>query len=472
MANWGLTLFLGTRWSVVRPDAYYISKSGSDRSGDGSPRKPFATFEGAVAAVGAGQVFVFSSGTYLVGEVGNIAAYADGLVTLDGVGRSYLATNAQLTGFRVQNYVSLGQGGKFLTDCFVKNIGTSGGYNSAQEFRNCVFEDCFKNGVQYAIGSKHIFDHVTVIRSCWDWGGDLRIHRNCHYDVSVPSLIVADVDYFDYNNVQCLINGNATLAQFKASNPSRGQNCIALPPQFNGSGSSNYTLQATSPLRNLSIDGSYVGAYGVGVGFLGLDDAETLTNARWNNGTQQFEAIDAAQPMSVEYLTKDLNRVWALEASQLLGTEDNVDKQTIDATLSYENVAGVATDTPSGSILAGAGYWVSGYDSVSYDGRQYPADNFFYANGAVSTYDVVGTGKVVRLTEIPNIRLMELKYSSTSQGDCDSRNYKLFAVNRKPTYNIAGGRSNGDATFDVASEQPVVARWLKVRVTILPNSVG
>lgn len=502
--NWGPVIFVGTRWSVRRSDAYYVSKAGNDATNNGSPRAPYQTIGRAIAEYDNTIIHpgnpprainvVVSSGTYAEyatpdALVSNIIG--DGLVTCEGFGAAWFCgTVTTLQGLVIQNYRAVFFGGNragALINCRVRQVGmyANGSYYGSYEMTGCLFEDSFLLPDRSRVGGGFV-RRCTFVRSHCDFGfGAVSWEATfCNFRDNTfgPGTIVnvnPQTDYFDYNNMQGQfvsrklgIDAPMSLAQWKASYPGKSDNCIQTVEQFNSPSTGNYTLAQTSPIRNASTEGSFLGAYGVGIDFGGVNDAESLINARWDAGQGEFAPVNPALPMSVEFVTKDTGRVWVLQNSYVTGIEDNIDHQTIDATYSFENVGGVPTDTPSGQIQAGKPYWVTGYDTVSYNGITYANDTFIYGVAGATTYDSAGVGKVVLITETPNIRLMELKYSSTSQGDCDSRSYKLFMVNRAPTYNTSGGRSNGDALFNHEAQEPLSARWLKVKLTILPNTIA
>ena len=503
--NWTSTFFTGTRWSVRKADAFYVSKAGNDLTNDGSPRKPYKTIARAVAEApniitpqGQGVKsyhIVVSSGTYTEGGMDStriLSVTGDGLVTLDGFGAGYVFELGKtlLSMLVIQNYRGVFAGGNAagsLLNCRVLNcpsFATSGNYYNQSTITNCLFVNSLSlEATSIKPYQSIVIDRCTFVNSpcifrIFPTSVSFRNIRNCTLGPASTADVDQD-DYFDYNNVRgSLVNSKKsittpiTLAQWRASNPGKSDNCINTVEDFTSPTTNNYTLMQSSALRNASTEGAYVGCYGVGIDFGGLNDAETLVNARWDTNLNQFVPVDSAQSMSVEFVTKDTGRIWVLKNSYLTGIEDNTDHQTIDATYSYENVNGVPTDTPSGSIVAAKGYWVTGYDTVTYAGSTYANDTFLYGVTGETTYTTTGAGKVVLIIETPNIRLMELKYSSTSQGDCDSRLYKLFAINQQPTYNVAGGRSNGDPAFNYDAPEPLAVRWLKVRITILPNSIA
>lgn len=492
--TWSANQFTSTRWSVIIPTAYYVSKSGNDHANDGSPQRPFRTIGRAILG-GAyfGIIYlsiVIGSGVYNEGITTRDSTpilYGDGLVNLSGQGLYALFSGpATANNISISDFVTLSSHIiPKLHNCQVRNVPQWGNLNTGSfgfisvTWSNCLFINCFATGG--ANWTEGTFTNLTFINSLFYANANANAYTGtvvsaCFFDenstIAEPNDLNVYRRYYNCSVLGSVGSANQSIAQATAQYPLVYRGCVALPANFNNPAAQDYTLAQDSPIRNLSAEGSYVGAYGVGLNFAGVNDAETLVNAVWNNALAQFVPANTALPMSVEFVTKDTGRTWILDGSYLVGIEDNADKQTIDSTLSYQNVNGVAVDTPSGSIAAGKGYWVQGYDTLIYDGLTYNTDTFLYGVAGVSGYQTTGAGKVVLLTEIPNIRLLEMKTSTTSQGDCDSSSYKLYAMNRKPTYNIAGGRSNGDPNFDLNNQEPLLARWIKVRVTILPNSIA
>lgn len=502
---WIASDFTGTRWTYIENKAIYCGPHGNDLN-DGHPARPVRTVARAIVLAkalstahrvqiagtnyNAGYApVVLSSGIYAenFGTIGVHATYliGDGTVVLEGGGASGYtgASNSQvaLNNLTLQNLLFVvynGDSNIYAVNVRFKNITNLHANGSTYQgglFFNCVF----LNGPLYSgqsAGFYGTFEFVncTFINSNFQNNGYTVawIFRACYLDPSTKVSTHASGTISLYNcNVQGLVKG-LTLEAYNTANNNVAGTCINVAPGFNNPAAGDYTLALTSPMRNLAADGSFSGAQGVGVNFGGQADVQLLTNMAYDNGQGGFVLSNTQLKGSVEFVTKDLGRSFVLQEPILGGEEDIIDGETVDAVLSFDADAnGVPNDTTSGNLVAGFTYWVKDYTQVSYNGSTYTAGQFFVCVAGTLTYGTAGTGKVVRLTETPNIRVFEMKTSLISATDCNNKTYQMFVYNRVPTID-SNGRSNGDPLYSSASGVPVAARWIKIRATILPNSLA
>lgn len=493
---WNPADFDKTRWVVRNYNAVYVAKHGDDRN-DGHPRRPAASLNRGVQlalSYGFGTVLL-GSGVYSESAPLNwLTTQGDGFVTLDGAGAGSLSTNGGaggtivLVGLRVQNYNCIFYDGNVGTQNVVfKNLNyivPAGDVGSSQNFFKTLFVDApLLSPTQpgpYTLSTS--FEQCTLINanfsnSLFAQGSSAQfLFRNSYADArsqvggSYQPRPDRRVDYtFQNSNVEGFVCGQR-LADYVAAGHV-AVDCISAAPGFNNPQAQDYTLTTTSTMRNLAFDGGYAGAYGIGINFTGLPDADVVTNCQWNSTLGAFILTDQTRQGSVEFVVKDFMRNWILEESLLVGEEDNIDNQTIDATLSYDvDSFGAPANVQSGALESGRTYWNNGYDMITYKGQNYLQGQFFACTDDL-TYVALGTGKVVRLLEAPNIRLYEMKYSSLSAVDCVSRPWKYFVYGKVPTLDAAG-RSNGDPLFDPASANPITVRYMKLRLTLMPNSLA
>ncbi len=484
MALWNASDFAKTRWSERNVDAVYVAKHGNDRN-DGHPARPVASLNHAVSLASysyyTNQV-VIASGVYTesIYPAPGVVITGDGFVVLDGIGLDRFCNcngNYTLNRCTVQNYNQL-QGpnasGAF-NNCILRNFNFlvySGDVNQGLNLSNVLVVDAPKLGV-YSPYLYLSLVNSTLINSGLDLGGNFASVsiRNTFADENSRLPYRPDKPCAYYNNNILGTIAGQRLADFGSANPTALKDCVVLAPGFNNALAGDYTLAVTSQMRNLASDGGFVGAYGIGINFAGLPDADAVTNIVWNSTLGAFVLQNQQQPGSVEFVVKDFMRNWILEESLLVGQEDNIDNQTIDATLSYDvDSVGAPANVQSGGLDTGRVFWVNGYDTVTYKGQQYTQGQFFACTDDL-TYVATGMGKVVRLNEAPNIRLYELKYSSQSAVDCVSRPWQYFQFNKVPTVDAAG-RSNGDPLFNPATANPITVRYVKSRLSLMPNSLA
>jgi hypothetical protein len=496
---WTLSDFDNTRWVEKSLKAFYVSKHGDDRN-DGHPRRPVASINrGAQLAIAANQTtivsgisyrpVIVSSGVYSeVASLEQVILIGDGFVTLDGSGAGSLSTatgtSTHLQDLTVQNYGQIipAECTVSITRCVVRNVGTigSGGYTAQNYvFKEVLFVNAPLHPIRVGPYSDQVqFDQCTLINSnfriSWYTAAGRLVFRNSYMDANSklgePLRGSQDVTFSIYNsNVEGMIRDLRLAEYIDAGN--LAVDCVSTAPGFNNPAASDYTLAATSQMRNLSFEGGYLGAYGVGINFSGLADADTLVNTQWSSSMGAFILSNTNEKGTVEFVVKDFQRNWILKEALLVGQEDDIDRQTIDATLSYDvDGFGAPANVSSGALEMGRTYWVTDYDSVSYNGQLYTSGQFFHCNGS-TTYTATGAGKVVKLIEAPNIRLYELKYSTTSAVACVSQPWRYFVFNKVPTVD-ASGRSNGDPLHDPNTANPVTVRYMKLRLTIMPNSLA
>jgi hypothetical protein len=528
MANWLTTEFDNTLWTERRAYAVFVAKSGHDgANNDGSPRRPFLTIAKAVSVANTRNNLSGISGDTMryvvVGEgiyIGesfpllNIHIMGDSgaRVVFNGNGATSLENSVSgvspftfmLTNITAMSYVGLTGAGTvpgirlFATFTNVKlfNIGR---LNDVQNnntkleytFSYCEINNCFQQQVNGsgAFNSSMYFDHCTVNGSylkTYSSGG-----TGFFANFILRSSIVDAASAIGFqtggswtllnNNIQCsgIVIGSSTytnIAQAQAANPSVIANNTSVSPGFVNPSSGDYSLMLNSPLRYSAADDSFIGALGPGIRQSGTTAYDILTNTQWNATTSQFELVDPTQRGTIEFKVIDYGGPQTIAAITLEGSEDISDHQTLDTSLSYDNTNGVPNDFgqgPFGSGQYGFTYWVKDYNSVTYNGIAYPKDSFLVVNSAASNQQPVfsGSGQLVRITEIPNIRTVELKYTLGNLASLDTAVFKHFIYGKQPTVD-ANGNSNGNPAYNPLTAAPLAVAFSKARVTILPNSIA
>ena len=512
---WNLTTdFANTLWVEKHPTAIYVAKTGNDHN-NGSPKSPVLTVARAAdlaRAAGYSALIIGSGGYSETTNLTSLGVIGDGLVEFNGYsapilnsGYAYQAS-VSFRNVTIKNYAALhaGQQDGFvgLTNCILSNVLkiTSSGLANL-EAQSCLFINSLsqvspsddKSGSIGSGAANILVNKCTFINSPFRFGANLagvnRTARNSYFDASSPFLAQASVNFSLVNcNVQSLIGADPVAAYQNNTGGIRPATWqvygnVSAAPGFNNAAAADYTLSLDSAMRTGATDGSFIGCYGVSASFSGPADVDAaapnggLTNLVWNSSVGQFVLVDTTQKGSVEFKTKNLLRSWATDKAQLVGVEDALDKQTTDAALSYDaDASGTAVDFGAGpftSAQVGRIYWVKDYNSVFYNNVSYPTDSFIYVAAAVP-FTTSGAGKLVLIKELPNIRTFEFKYDAVSPNAATfgyAQPWQSFIYGRVPTVD-ASGYANGHPLHNSATAAPVAAQYVKVRLTLYPNSLA
>lgn len=508
---WTTADFSGTRWKEQRNYAVYVAKTGHDAN-NGSPKSPLLTLTAGLALTrsrallsgtsgDAKYYLVIGTGIYNEAAVyGGVSLIGDGVVEWNGLSASQLDTapggvSLTLTNILLRNYISLTLGNSDLllnfTNCQLVNVGrfTNNGNNifrsHTYSFTNCRFTNSLQNVTTNDYGGLTLTcDHCTYLNSPFSWAkaSNVLVVRNSILDATSPiTLALPSTTWAIVNcNIQSTING-ATIASYQVTYPNQAYGNVSVAPGFTNPAQGDYSLTPGSAMRNAATDGGYIGANGVGFGFGGQADLDTsvagggLVNTQWNSSLNQFVLVDATQKGTIEFVTKDFTRNWALDKISLVGTEDAVDHQTIDAQLSYQtDASGQAVDSvgsgPFTAAQIGQIFWVNGYNTVTYNSITYNTNEYLYV-AVAGSFTSTGTGKLVRIVELPNIRTFEMKTSITTAADCVASPWNYFVYGRAATVD-SNGNSNGSPLHNLATAVPVVAEFIKIRLTLYPNSIA
>ena len=478
---WLLSDFDNTKWIHRDINGYYCDPQNGNDLNDGHPERSYKSIEQLEIDNGLLKFLYISPSKISVLNTIRSRVRGDvrGLVLLDGLslGSSMFGLALSVENVTIQNLTSLcnaanGQSVKFK-NCTFKNVQYTGvaAFNALGQildtatFENCIFDNCQDIYCRNFINCDFVNGSILKSR----YLGFVKKIINCDFDST--SLIETSVTgffvntLFDYCNVRCDIDG-VTASAYKSANQGQLQNSKTSPddnatndPERLNEASGDYSLSLTSPNRNTASNGLHIGSVGVGVGAFGLADFTNFINAQWN--VDKWEQIDPLLKATIESAVKDLQDVYSVNLCSVFGFNDNVTNNHIDETLPY-SIANV----PSGSILAGKTYIVKGYSNVQYNGNDYAENETFIGAVGFVNYTTTGTGTVNEITELPDQRVLEIRYSSISVGDVASQPYKRYIIGVGLINDILGV-GIGESTFDFNNQTQVQLRFFQMKISML-----
>ncbi len=371
-------------------------------------------------------------------------------------------------------------------------------------YDTCQFQDSYQQIVpgETQIGGfyRNTFDNCTIKNSNLKFvspGGpnDIFILRNSIIDPLTTLFISSYGTWIVINNniqstnivkgIGGAASGNfhplttvtyANIAAAQAANPGAIANNTALAPGFVNEAAGDFALALDSPLRYSSTTSSYLGAFGPGLRHVGQAAAAQVINLTWNATADAYELTNPANPGTLESTPLDYGGPQTIAQFVFEGQEDVTDLQTVDASLSYETSNGQAVDFGTGPFTSaqyGNTYWNKGYSNIAYNGLNYPNNSFLVVNPTASSQQPVftGSGQLVRITEIPNIRTLGVKYTLGNLASLDAAEWKYFIYNKQATVD-AQQRANGHPDYDPTTGRPLALTYSKFLQTIQSKSLA
>lgn len=409
------------------PNHSFVSKSGSDSTGTGSPDSPFLTVTMAISQAAKGDTVVVGTGRYLESDVMPVLEdrkfiKADGMVIFDGQGAgTFLTTfSPQLEGVTVMNYAYFVNAERsdepILRNCLIINCAyknTDSVYYTGYGpwgFYNTTFIDCNIDLLPRVL-------HEAV--NCKFFNSTLRVHefrltqKNCYFDVNssinfTSPEIQADSRYapnyncFAYNYVEPLSGMNQN-------------SLINTDGEFHNPNGLDFSVLPNSPLIGAGENDSNIGGVTLGT--------------TSSSGHKSFdEAINQHPNLTV-------NALGELEI--------------IDETNTTTGMAGI-------EVLE---FPVITFDVIRYVGKI----------NLLGVTDFIQNVPDVNNETNPNFLSFELRWAGLEQ-DINAQTYYLFRWNYIPTVNRdASGiitKTNGEIGFDWGLEEKIIAKTVQVKLTI------
>jgi len=521
--------------TVTKPsNAAYVAKFGSDATGNGSQDRPYGSIQGAINSFSTGatiNVIIVGNGVYREALINtttkNFIFLADGNVTLEGAGLNDLFVNPGananmfiLNGFVVRNYSQVGfeflQAINYISfrNCLFYNVLTV--FTRGSELKGNIFVNATKMGfsgndyLNKRLISNNTFVNIKNVLlgntpvatfSCMH-----NIFRNCNIEFSAATAL----DYSLFYNCNFRFNGSAgtlpaslpessgntyipsgwvsprptTLPALQAAHSTAFSattnfpNCLFGDPAFNSIELLDFTLQETSPARNLAYEGTFVGAKSVGKRL--LVRATEANGDFTNSGATNLTIADDAATLTTDALANitskviDLGEDRELKAISFLGVLGDRNGEWPDTNRDLD----ASTISSGTSLTANDSYIVEAASITITGGSTLAVGTKFTAVSGQLAF--TGSGVVRKITERPNRANYELKFSSVSSADCAAQStWTLIEFGTKPTVNRTGNTSsgsitkgNGDITFDFANAFSIVGRWVQIKVSIQNNDLA
>jgi hypothetical protein len=424
--------------------ASYNSKAGSDSNNGTSPNTPKNSIGGGISINATGNHIV-GEGHYSESITGNIGAnitgiLADGLVLVSGdstMSWNPLSTNANLRisgiNFRGLASVSGLSGSAYVRfeNCSFENI-TAFSSSYGGIFVNCRFINCAWTGTN---GARYSFDQCRFI-NCGI--RDTSRFTNSYIDLYSSLRVQASINNanFDGNCINGTIAVGGTNYQIfsnhRVSNPTLNQNSFDLDPLFNNVTKGDLTVQAGSPL--LRIDNVNIGGVVYAVGsYLDQPEWQPENGAVWYNTVRSGNDAVLTAGATEGYVRSAPKRVAAIP------TRLN--------RVHYRGLLNYNKSTALGSVT----------------NKNVPDTDIYAGN------DASGLGNPDRLTflmrwtykdEIP------LNDSGWENGTIyPAGQYAKLCYGLEPSVDITG-KANGDAGYNPASTNPVVAVYCQSQVNL------
>lgn len=415
--------FTGTNWKITDGDVY-VSKSGDNTTGDGSPQAPFLTMQKAVSSLTSSwKKVVVGTGFYderVSKSTFPIFMFADGDVLMSGVLGTTLGANqpfvmhisSVINGFRIEDYEVT----TLLNyhNCYFKNIenGTYGlVLNKYNTFVNSTIVSTSSAG--------GMLIHNTFINCSFGSGLRPTVMRDNLFDIDCENVVInrAVLLESDYNIFESNVINGVDIDAYKAAGGT-DPNSFVADPKFNDKSKEDFTLALDSPALGAASDGFAIGAWNSANSYDGADSVfsgASLDNVAIDPDTNNMGLINDTQVGIITTTKIDLGELKAPMGRVLLFGE---------------------SDFPNGVV-----------DSLTGDGN-----------------------------ENPNQLTFEMRYSPDPLPDDpadagDPRPYATFVWNKIPTVD-ASGRGNGDPAFVITEEQAINAQHVQMRITIRPDGTG
>lgn len=472
--KYGLTIAASA--DNVRPsNACYVALFGNDNTGNGSRQYPYRTLG---KAFNISNTVIAASGVYRE-TVGTNAAYlyGDGDAIVDisyFIGSSFFpvnnfqAFNIKFLGNQSQSVVNgAGTGLASFIDCIFDGI-TPGGSNGVirphlincvvvnclfplrststagdQGFLNCTFHRCsaiiFGNSTLF---TNCIFSECNINVVSINTGIRYSLFHNCNFRFNAAELDPLTVypsipaGYTYYSDITAL--NTDYLATFPtAVNPL--VSCIVADPMFNNSSIGDYTLDFSSPAKNLSYFGTYVGAYSIGQSLKvrvneNAGDFEFASSANFTISDDSLTLTDTTLDAQID--TIPIINILGREISRLPSFGFNADRngQYIDS------IADLSTTTyAAGDILPSTMPFIVEGGAVIYNGNTLQTGDRGTTVPSATAFSTTANGVLREITEAPQRHTIMARFSdggsSVPTDTALTAGYYYYVVSGAVSYN-------------------------------------
>ncbi|HET6224734.1 MAG TPA: hypothetical protein VFF27_00550 [Bacteroidia bacterium] len=406
--------FDGTGWLILDGDVY-VSSTGSDDTGNGSPAQPYASLQHAINSTSAAKKIVVGTGNYnenVDGQGKGNKIVADGTVLMEGTGGDAFfnmgsGTTSWIEGFNISGYANaINNRMSMALRCVFKN-------SNFEDFRgtlqNCIVENstirATANTFIYNCTLINVQTEGTVAKTKFKEILDTHIGTGSLINVKSASLTLFDYCNQEPGSIVNIDNTNySTSVQVHAAFSAYQTHGINVLPQFNKPDIGDYSLKISSSLLNASSTKLQMGA----IGFANAQSSVTLNNVSLINVT-----IDA----NGKYVLVHGYKVGTIETAEIdLGSKRSLGKINLFAEEHFER-------PPYNAVV----------DKSNADVQ-------------------------------PNKISFELRYTDFP-GGTRGREYKEFTWDKTPTID-AQELGNGSENFDESTAHFINTRYVQFRITL------
>lgn len=500
----------------TRPTGWcYVALYGNDTTGNGSRQLPYRTITKA-ATLGAVTI-VLGSGVYreaaIIANTSGVNVIGDGDVTIDLSYNGALFSGSN-DGQAVYNVKFIGNGlsvinsGLFrqglLSDVtFDGAFAGSGSFGAA--LANCIIANyagsiapSYTPGTPYGWKNSTLINCNNILFGNGFYYLDSCIAYACNISVSANTFGLSKYTLFYHCNYK--LNGAGSGGVLYPSTPSgytyysdmstlraayiaiyTGANligCTISDSLFNNLSIGDYTLQFSSPAKNLSYFGTYVGAHSIAQSLKiraveadGDFDFSTAVNV--TIADDSITLTDPTQDGVIEtnVITNSVGR--QLKSIPIIGFNSDRNGQYIDSIADLSETTYAAGDT----LPANMPFLVE-TGSITYNSAVYLAGQRGTTVAAATTFSTSTGGVLREILEAPQRHTVEMKLGDVQPFTTEVFNH--FEPGITPTTNNVGDsrtgdilRGNGDPAYVRGStvEFTVNKKYIKLRFTIRANNL-
>lgn len=463
------TLTITASADNVRPsNAAYVAKWGNDTTGNGSRTRPYLTIAKANTILSSTLgVIILGEGVYREGNISpaGVRTYLANTIRGVEINCTSFSTFLSLTidnpcfiGLTVTscNTFTATQFWIIAVDCTFKNISTFRGTFSASGYYNlftrCEFlnistlsmqsaQGAFNNTITYNTfynirnltwnvisGTANVFNNVNnVYRNCNIWissancGG---VGEYSCYDSScnwrfnasqgtVPTTLPPTIPsgYVNYTTLATL--KAALLVAFPTANPSFDQS-IMSNPLFNNESGDDLTLSLSSPIKNWSYAGSFIGCRPPALAFNFTNDITEQTNITVTSGVVSITSIGSlAQFVTIP---KDLGNIYQLLS---LPVFRNIAERNGEGVDYVRDISGSTISAGVGVLTNDTPYVVEG-SAISWNSLTINVGDKFSAFTGQLDFTSAGGGVVREILDYPNQQNVEWRFKESLTGTISS----------------------------------------------------
>jgi hypothetical protein len=442
---------------VMPSNACYVALWGNDSTGNGSRMFPYRTISKAVALCNTGSI---ANGSYCI--IGNgvyresipsfnngkyLHLVGDGDVKIDGytlsVTIAFVSPQAYWYNLKIWNLTIQQNSQNFnFTDCSF--FGTALSSNNAMSFNSCTFNNCILRDYNGAMPSFILYGntfyktYINLTQYPILTNTQNNIFHTCNIDFIGAATQQFNMDFvlFYQCNVRCSTTVSISTVYYPNATPTGYTYCSTIStlkstlgayftaqtsfcpysqitdPLFNNLSYSDFSLSFSSPAKNMSYQGGYIGAKSIAYGLNPKANAVTsdFENDTANNITIADNSITFIDPTQIgTIITKPIVNSAARELQRfpVFGTNADRNGQYVDATADQAS----GTLSAGNTLNAGVPYSVE-QGAITYNGTVYqPGDNFTSLESSPGTFTTSAGGVVRETTEAAARENIEVRFN-------------------------------------------------------------